>query len=153
MRCSRVGRASVDGRLRSSSSLCPKEPTKGRRSGCHRRSRGSVSATTVLLWRIYFYSAGELETEAAAAVPGPVNERPVVYAHSIAVAAILGISVSDKLVIGSVRTHTNGLDRPHRRRTRDVSRRTRRLGVRRVQRGVLGISRSRCSSSPPSHRH
>jgi low temperature requirement protein LtrA len=56
-------------------------------------------ATTVLLWRIYFYSAGEQETEALAAVPGPLNGRPVIYAHPFLVGAVLAISVSYKLEI------------------------------------------------------
>jgi low temperature requirement protein LtrA len=56
-------------------------------------------ATTVLLWRIYFYSAGELQMEALAAAPGPVRGRPVVYAHPVLVAAVIAISVSYKFVI------------------------------------------------------
>ena len=56
-------------------------------------------ATTVLLWRIYYYTAGELETQAIAAVPGPANARPVDYAHPVLVAAILAISVSYRFVI------------------------------------------------------
>ncbi|WP_157743261.1 low temperature requirement protein A [Micromonospora coriariae] len=56
-------------------------------------------ATTVLLWRVYFYSAGEQQSKALAEASGPVHGRPVVFAHPILVAAVIAISISYKFVI------------------------------------------------------
>jgi low temperature requirement protein LtrA len=59
-------------------------------------------ATTVLLWRIYFYSGGDLQSKASKVLAeafGPVHGRPVVFAHPVLVAAVIAISVSYKFVI------------------------------------------------------
>ncbi|MEH0823838.1 MULTISPECIES: low temperature requirement protein A [unclassified Micromonospora] len=59
----------------------------------------SAFVTTVLLGRIYIYSAGDVMAAALAAAPGPVRGRPVVFAHPIMVAGIIPISVGYELAI------------------------------------------------------
>ncbi|MFE9192747.1 low temperature requirement protein A [Micromonospora sp. NPDC007208] len=79
------------------------------RSGFHAPQFAAVLtafATTVLLWRIYIFSAGTLMAEAIAAASGPVRARPVVYVHSIMVAGIIPISVGYELVIAHPFGHT-----------------------------------------------
>jgi low temperature requirement protein LtrA len=57
-------------------------------------------ATTVLLWRIYIYRAGEILGAAVAAVPNPIRLAvTAVYAHPVMVAGLVVISVGDALVI------------------------------------------------------
>jgi low temperature requirement protein LtrA len=57
-------------------------------------------ATTVLLWRIYIYRAGQLLPAAIAAVPDPDRlARSASYAHLAMVAGIVVTAVGDQLVI------------------------------------------------------
>ena len=64
-------------------------------------------ATTVLLWRIYIYRAGEVLGEAVAAAPDPLRVGvSAVYAHLVMVAGIVAISVGDDLVIAHPFGHT-----------------------------------------------
>jgi low temperature requirement protein LtrA len=66
-------------------------------------------ATTVLLWRVYIYRAGEV---LGAAVAGAADQLRVVvsvlYAHPVMIAGIVAISVGDDLVI----RHPSGHTRP-----------------------------------------
>jgi low temperature requirement protein LtrA len=57
-------------------------------------------ATTVLLWRIYIYRAGQVLGTAVAAISDPLRVAvPAVYGHPVMVAALVAISVGDELVI------------------------------------------------------
>jgi low temperature requirement protein LtrA len=57
-------------------------------------------ATTVLLWRIYIYRAGEVLGVAVAAAKDPLRiAGSAAYAHPIMVAGVVAISVGDELVI------------------------------------------------------
>ena len=57
-------------------------------------------ATTVLLWRIYIYRAGEVLGAAIAAAPEPLRVTvSAVYAHPVMIAGLVAISVGDDLVI------------------------------------------------------
>jgi low temperature requirement protein LtrA len=57
-------------------------------------------ATTVLLWRLYIYRAGEVLGAAVAAAPDPFRIGvSASYAHLVMVAGIVAISVGDELVI------------------------------------------------------
>ncbi|MFC6020684.1 low temperature requirement protein A [Plantactinospora solaniradicis] len=65
--------------------------------------------TTVLLWRIYIYRAGEVLGAAVAAAPDPLRVvNSVLYAHAVMVAGVVAISVGDELVI----RHPSGHTRP-----------------------------------------
>jgi low temperature requirement protein LtrA len=59
-------------------------------------------ATTVLLWRIYIYRAGEILGAAIAAAPDPfrVGALSGVYSHPVMIAGLVAISVGDELAIG-----------------------------------------------------
>jgi low temperature requirement protein LtrA len=64
-------------------------------------------ATTVLLWRIYIYRAGEVLGAAIAAAPDPLRSAVVAsYAHLVMVAGIVAISVSDEVIIRHPFGHT-----------------------------------------------
>jgi low temperature requirement protein LtrA len=65
-------------------------------------------ATTVLLWRIYIYRAGEVLGAAVAAASDPLRVTiSAIYAHPVMVAAgLVAISVSDDLVIRHPAGHT-----------------------------------------------
>jgi low temperature requirement protein LtrA len=64
-------------------------------------------ATTVLLWRIYIYRAGELLDEAIAAAPDPTRLALwTSYAHLVMVAGIVVTAVGDELVIAHPFGHT-----------------------------------------------
>jgi low temperature requirement protein LtrA len=64
-------------------------------------------ATTVLLWRIYIYRAGEVLGEAVAAASDPLRVGlSAAYANLVMVAGIVGISVGDELVIRHPFGHT-----------------------------------------------
>jgi low temperature requirement protein LtrA len=64
-------------------------------------------ATTVLLWRVYIYRAGQVLGPAVAEVPNPIRLAiPVVYAHPVMVAGLVAISVGDALVITYPAGHT-----------------------------------------------
>jgi low temperature requirement protein LtrA len=64
-------------------------------------------ATTVLLWRIYIYRAGEILGAAVAAVPNPIRLAiTAVYAHPVMVAGVVAVSVGDALVITHPAGHT-----------------------------------------------
>jgi low temperature requirement protein LtrA len=64
-------------------------------------------ATTVLLWRIYIYRAGEVSGAAVGAVPDRLRLAALsVYAHLIMTAGIAAISVGDDLVITQPFGHT-----------------------------------------------
>ena len=70
---------------------------------------GVSIATTVLLWRIYIYRAGELLSAAIAASPDPARvARSVSYAQLVIVAGIVATAVGYQLVI----THPLGHTRP-----------------------------------------
>jgi low temperature requirement protein LtrA len=57
-------------------------------------------ATTVLLWRIYIYRAGQVLGPAVAAAPDPIRiTASALYAHPVMVAGLVAISVGDELVI------------------------------------------------------
>jgi low temperature requirement protein LtrA len=64
--------------------------------------------TTVLLWRIYIYRAGEVAGAAVATAPDPLH---VIVgtgrAHPVMIAAIVAISVGDELVIKHPFGHTH----------------------------------------------
>jgi len=63
--------------------------------------------TTVLLWRIYIYRAGEVLGAAVAAAPDPLRVvNSVLYAHAVMVAGVVAISVGDELVIRHPSGHT-----------------------------------------------
>jgi low temperature requirement protein LtrA len=65
--------------------------------------------TTVLLWRIYIYRAGEILGAAVAAAPDPfLVTITAVYAHPVMIAGLIAISVGDELVI----THPGGHIQP-----------------------------------------
>jgi low temperature requirement protein LtrA len=56
--------------------------------------------TTVLLWRVYIYRAGEVLGAAVAAAPDALRVvNSVLYAHAVMVAGVVAISVGDELVI------------------------------------------------------
>jgi low temperature requirement protein LtrA len=64
-------------------------------------------ATTVLLWRIYIYRAGEMLSGAVAAAANQLRVfASVLYAHPVMVAGIVAISVGDELVIRHPSGHT-----------------------------------------------
>jgi low temperature requirement protein LtrA len=66
-------------------------------------------ATTVLLWRIYIYRAGEILGAAVAAAPEPTRVGiSSLYAHPVMVAGLVAVSAGDALVI----THPTGHTRP-----------------------------------------
>ena len=68
---------------------------------------GVAFATTVLLWRIYIYRAGEVLGEAVAAAPDPLRVGVSSgNAHVVMVAGIVAISVGDDLVIRHPFEHT-----------------------------------------------
>jgi low temperature requirement protein LtrA len=57
-------------------------------------------ATTVLLWRIYIYRAGEILGAAVAAALDPLRVTiAALWAHPVMVAGLVAISVGDQLVI------------------------------------------------------
>ena len=63
--------------------------------------------TTVLLWRIYIYRAGQVLGAAVAAAPDPLRVvNAVLYAHAVMVAGVVAISVGDDLVIRHPSGHT-----------------------------------------------
>jgi low temperature requirement protein LtrA len=63
--------------------------------------------TTVLLWRIYIYRAGEMAGAAVAAAPDQLRVAiGTGYAHPVMVAGIVAISVGDDLVIKHPFGHT-----------------------------------------------
>jgi low temperature requirement protein LtrA len=65
-------------------------------------------ATTVLLWRIYFYRAGTVLAEAIAASPNPARlGRFVPYTHLVMVAGIVVTGVGYELVIDQPLGHLN----------------------------------------------
>ena len=69
---------------------------------------GASILTTVLVWRIYVYRAGELVDEAITASADPIRlTRPVALAHLIMVAGVVVTAVGDELVIAQPlgRTH------------------------------------------------
>lgn len=64
-------------------------------------------ATTVLLWRIYIWRAGELLAAAIAAAPNPVRlSLSASYAHLVMVAGIVVTAAGDELVIAHPLEHT-----------------------------------------------
>jgi low temperature requirement protein LtrA len=64
-------------------------------------------ATTVLLWRIYIYRAGELFGTAIAAAPDPLRVgQATTYSHIVMVAGIVVTAVGQELVITHPLTHT-----------------------------------------------
>ncbi|MFG1656891.1 low temperature requirement protein A [Micromonospora chersina] len=64
-------------------------------------------ATTVLLWRIYIYRAGEVMAAAIAASPDPVRlARSASYAHMAMVAGVVVAAVGAELVIAHPLGHT-----------------------------------------------
>jgi low temperature requirement protein LtrA len=64
-------------------------------------------ATTVLLWRIYIYRAGELLSAAIAAAPNPARiARAASIAHLVMVAGVVVTAVGDELVIAHPLGHT-----------------------------------------------
>ena len=64
-------------------------------------------ATTVLLWRIYIYRAGEVLGAALVAAVDPLRVAvPALYAHPVMVAGVVAISVGDELVIRHPSGHT-----------------------------------------------
>jgi low temperature requirement protein LtrA len=64
-------------------------------------------ATTVLLWRIYIYRAGELLSAAIAAAPDQFRlARSTSYGHLVMVAGIVVTAVGDKLLITHPLGHT-----------------------------------------------
>jgi low temperature requirement protein LtrA len=66
-------------------------------------------ATTVLLWRVYIYRAGEILGAAVAAAPEPLRVGiSSLYAHPVMVGGLIAISVGDQLVI----THPAGHIQP-----------------------------------------
>jgi low temperature requirement protein LtrA len=66
-------------------------------------------ATTVLLWRIYIYRAGEVLGAAIAAAPDPLRVAiSALYAHPVMIAGLVAVSVGDGLVI----THPAGHTKP-----------------------------------------
>ena len=77
-------------------------------SGADRKAAVVVTfATTVLLWRIYIYRAGEVLGAAVAAAPGQLRVAvSVLYAHPVMVAGVVAISVGDELVIRHPSAHT-----------------------------------------------
>jgi low temperature requirement protein LtrA len=81
-------------------------------SGFHRDSTAAVLvsfATTVLLWRIYSYRAGELFATAIATARHPLRvDFVVAYSHLAMVAGIVLTAVGDQIVI----THPAGHTRP-----------------------------------------
>jgi low temperature requirement protein LtrA len=70
-------------------------------SGVERKAAVVVAfATTVLLWRIYIYRAGEVLGAAVAAAADQLHVAIVaIYAHPVMVAGVIAISVGDELVI------------------------------------------------------
>jgi low temperature requirement protein LtrA len=65
-------------------------------------------ATTVLMWRIYFYRAGTVFAEAIAASPKPGRlGRAVPYTHLVMVTGIVTTGVGYELVIDHPRGHLN----------------------------------------------
>jgi low temperature requirement protein LtrA len=63
--------------------------------------------TTVLLWRIYIYRAGELHSAAIAAAPDPFRlGRTATYAHLVMVAGVVVTSVGAELVTAHPLGHT-----------------------------------------------
>jgi low temperature requirement protein LtrA len=64
-------------------------------------------ATTVLLWRIYIYRAGEVLGAAVAAAADQLHVAIfAIYAHPVMVAGVVAISVGDELVIRHPSGHT-----------------------------------------------
>jgi low temperature requirement protein LtrA len=74
-----------------------------------RRAAVAVTfATTVLLWRIYIYRAGEVLGAAITTAPDPLHVAvSASYAHLLMVAGIVAISVGDELVIRHPLEHTH----------------------------------------------
>jgi low temperature requirement protein LtrA len=63
-------------------------------------------ATTVLLWRIYIYRAGQILGAAVAAASGPFRVvLSALYVHPVMVAGLVAISVGDQLVISHPAGH------------------------------------------------
>jgi low temperature requirement protein LtrA len=81
----------------------------GRGFGADRTAAALMSfATTVLLWRIYIYRAGEVLGAAVAAAPDPFRVAlSALFGHPVMVAGLVAISVGDEHVIqrpaGSIR--------------------------------------------------
>jgi low temperature requirement protein LtrA len=77
-------------------------------SGADRKAAVVVAfATTVLLWRIYIYRAGEVLGAAVAAAPHQLRVFvSVVYAHPVMVGGLVAISVGDELVVRHPSGHT-----------------------------------------------
>jgi low temperature requirement protein LtrA len=68
---------------------------------------GVAFATTVLLWRIYIYRAGQVLGAALAAAPDELRVAVLAgYAHVVMVAGIVAISVGDELMIRHPFGHT-----------------------------------------------
>ncbi|SCL18128.1 Low temperature requirement protein LtrA [Micromonospora rhizosphaerae] len=68
---------------------------------------GVSMATTVLLWRIYIYRAGQVLAEAIAVSADPVRlARSASYAHLAMVAGVVAAAVGDELVIAHPFGHT-----------------------------------------------
>jgi low temperature requirement protein LtrA len=64
--------------------------------------------TTVLLWRIYIYRAGELLPAATAVSPGPGRLAvSASYAHLIMVTGVVTVAVGEQLVIGHPFGHSD----------------------------------------------
>jgi low temperature requirement protein LtrA len=64
-------------------------------------------ATTVLLWRIYIYRAGQVLGPAVAVAPDPLRTAvTALYAHPVMIAGLVAISVGDELVITHPAGHT-----------------------------------------------
>jgi low temperature requirement protein LtrA len=64
-------------------------------------------ATTVLVWRIYLYRAGQLLPQAIAAAPEPVRLGIATsYAHLVMVAGVVVAAVGAELVIAHPVAHT-----------------------------------------------
>jgi low temperature requirement protein LtrA len=84
--------------------------TSSRRFGADREAAVVVAfATTVLLWRIYIYRAGEILGAAVAAASEPLRVGlSSLYAHPVMVGGLIAVSVGDELVI----THPAGYIQP-----------------------------------------
>ena len=78
--------------------------------GADRQAAAAVTfATTVLLWRIYIYRAGEVMGPAVAAAPDPFRVAlSALYGHPAMVAGLVAISAGDDLAI----THPAGHTKP-----------------------------------------
>jgi low temperature requirement protein LtrA len=73
----------------------------------HSAAAAVAFATTVLLWRIYIYRAGEVLGAAVTAAPDRLRVAAFsIYAHLVMIAGIVAISVGDELVIKNPLGHT-----------------------------------------------